>query len=159
MDKDEKFGWLLIVTGAALIVFVLLAAMANGAGTPATEPAMAPGRLVRALIQVESRGDDNAEGDLNLANHAYGCLQIRQPACDDYNRAHVTSYQAKDCLGNRDLSITICQWYLDHYATESRLGHAPTDEDRARIWNGGPNGYKKPSTVGYWIRVQAVLNK
>ena len=49
------------------------------------------------------------------------------------------------------------QAYMKRYATEARLGHAPTDEDMARIHNGGPNGYKNPATVAYWQRVQKYL--
>ena len=46
---------------------------------------------------------------------------------------------------------------MKHYATEARLGHPPTNEDLARIHNGGPDGYKKPATVGYWQKVQSHL--
>jgi len=113
--------------------------------------------LILALIQVESSGSDEAVGDLNLRDKSYGCLQIRQPAVDDYNQTNQTSWKAEDCLRNRELSITICKWYLGYYASESRLGRAPTLEDRARIWNGGPNGWKKSGTHGYWIKVQKAL--
>ncbi len=47
------------------------------------------------------------------------------------------------------------QAYMRRYATVARLGHAPTDEDIARIHNGGPNGYKKRKTMAYWNRVQS----
>lgn len=116
-------------------------------------------RLIAAMIQVESNGNDNAVGDTELSQPAYGCLQIRQPACDDVNRRHKTAYQATYCLGNRALSIEICKKYLAMWATEKRIGRRVTDEDLARIWNGGPNGYKKESTVKYWEKIQAVLNK
>ena len=46
---------------------------------------------------------------------------------------------------------------MNHYATQARLGHAPTDEDLARIHNGGPNGYKKSATLGYWEKVKKYL--
>ena len=49
------------------------------------------------------------------------------------------------------------QAYMKRYATEARLGHAPTDEDLARIHNGGPNGYKNPATLDYWRKVQQHL--
>lgn len=117
-------------------------------------------RLVDALIIHESGkvgGDDSMIGDLDLKNHAYGCLQIRQPACDHLNDRYHTHYCAKDCLNNRALSIEICNRYINMCATEERLGHVPTDEDKARIWNGGPNGWKKSSTVGYWNKVKALL--
>lgn len=113
--------------------------------------------LVKALISVESHGNDSALGDTHLRNKAYGCLQIRKPVCDDVNRRCGTHYRAEDCLGNRELSVKICRIYIDMYATASRLGHAPTDEDKARIWNGGPHGWRKATTQAYWERVREEL--
>jgi len=113
--------------------------------------------LISALIQVESSGHNDAIGDKHLKQKAYGCLQIRQPAVDDYNRWHGTNHKAEDCLGNRSLSVAICKSYIGRYATESRLGRKPSDEDKARIWNGGPNGWKSSGTVGYWKKVKALL--
>ena len=46
---------------------------------------------------------------------------------------------------------------MERYATKIRLGHDPTDEDIARIHNGGPNGYKNPNTVQYWEKVKKYL--
>ena len=37
--------------------------------------------------------------------------------------------------------------YMGRYATPERLGRQPTDEDIARIHNGGPNGYRLDSTL------------
>jgi hypothetical protein len=116
-------------------------------------------KLIDALIAVESKGNVNAVGDKSMTNKAYGCLQIRQPCVDDYNRWFHTSYKAEDMLGNQELSVKVCKAYIDHYATEARLGHVPSDEDMARIWNGGPNGFRKESTKGYWIMVKAKLEK
>lgn len=135
------------------ITMVLLAAVPNAqaAGTSTKD------RLIAALIQVESRGNDRAIGDRGKKEMAYGCLQIRKPCIDDVNRHFGTKYQAKDCLGNRSLSVWVCQKYLELYATRERLGRAPGAEDRARIWNGGPNGWKSPSTNVYWSRVRKQL--
>ena len=46
---------------------------------------------------------------------------------------------------------------MSRYATTARLGHVPTDEDLARIHNGGPNGFKNPATVAYWEKVKKYL--
>lgn len=54
-------------------------------------------------------------------------------------------------------SKEICRIYLGRYATASRIGRAVTDQDRARIWNGGPNGWNKQATVGYWNKVKQHL--
>ena len=46
---------------------------------------------------------------------------------------------------------------MKRYATRARLGRSPTDQDLARIHNGGPNGYKNPATLGYWQKVKKYL--
>ena len=48
--------------------------------------------------------------------------------------------------GSRKLLVfrKVMQAYMNRY------GCQPTDEDVARIHNGGPNGYRKPETVAYW---------
>lgn len=113
--------------------------------------------LHEALIQVESSGNDNAVGDLGLLHKAYGCLQIRQPVCLDVNRVYGTHLNAEDMIGNRELSLTTFEQYMAIYATEKRLGRAPTDQDKARIWNGGPNGYRLAATLVYWAKVKELL--
>lgn len=113
--------------------------------------------LVDALIQVESGGDDNAIGDKHLKDKAYGCLQIRKPCITDVNKLWGTNYKAEDMLGNRELSVKTFHAYMSLYATEKALGRAVTDEDRARIWNGGPSGWKNKSTLGYWEKAKKHL--
>jgi len=114
-------------------------------------------RLIAALIEVESRGNDRAIGDKHMRDKAYGPLQIRQPCVDDVNRRFGTKIQAQELLGNRSLSVWVCVKYLEMYATPKRLGREPTLEDMARIWNGGPVGHKKESTKRYWSKVQKEL--
>jgi hypothetical protein len=124
-----------------------------------------PQELIDALFIVESSGNDNAEGDKydkkgNLkppSEWSYGPLQISQECVDDYNKWYRTAYKAQDCKGNRALSLKICKAYINHYATAKRLGRKPTIEDMARIWNGGPNGWKKESTQKYWRGVKEHL--
>ena len=116
-----------------------------------------PQHLIDALIEVESNGDDNAIGDKHLQNHAHGCLQIRLPVCIDVNNRFHTNIQPEDMLGDRALSIDTFHKYMSIYATAARLGREPTDEDRARIWNGGPNGYKSSATLHYWQKVKAAI--
>jgi hypothetical protein len=115
------------------------------------------GSLIDALIEVESHGDDFAIGDKNLPNPAFGCLQIRLPVCIDVNQRFGTNIKPQDMLGNRQLSIHTFGNYMQIYATQTRIGGPVTDEDRARIWNGGPNGYQRDSTLAYWDKVQQAL--
>lgn len=123
-----------------------------------------PHTILDAIIQVESQGNDNAEGDKNLQNHAYGCLQIRQGVCDDVNRHFGTTYRAEECLGNRIRSIDIWNKYWEVYPRTD-------NEDIARTWNGGPGWkqiyFKTTKTTAeitycnnldiYWSKVKALL--
>jgi hypothetical protein len=96
--------------------------------------------FIAACGKKESDGNDKAIGDKHLKEHAYGFLQIRKPCVDDVNRHFGTKYKAQDMLGNRALSIWVCQRYIELHCTPNRLGREPTYEDVARIWNGGPCG-------------------
>jgi len=110
--------------------------------------------LVEALIWKESRGRDWLQSE---TEEAFGCLQITDICREDINRIYHTNYTRKDCF-NRAKSIEMFWLYVDFYATYDRLGGVnPTDEDRARIWNGGPTGWLKEATEGYWAEVRKRL--
>ena len=55
-------------------------------------------------------------------------------------------------------SENVVRAYVHHYATQTRLGHVPTDEDFARIHHGGPDGWNSSSTLEYWIQVSTAMN-
>lgn len=116
-------------------------------------------QLIEALIEVESHGNDYAIGDKHLKDKAYGCLQIRRSCLEDVNQLLGTKHRPEDMLGKRALSVKMCRTYLSRYATRKALGREPTIEDMARIWNGGPAGWRKKSTLPYWHKVQKVLNR
>lgn len=112
--------------------------------------------FIRTLINKESEGDDYAKGDEDLVGKAYGCLQIRQICLDDtidvlvahgYSKSDLTTQKL---MGNRKLSIEVFKVYMNRYANKKELGRQATYEDMARMWNGGPLGYKKESTRKYW---------
>jgi len=115
--------------------------------------------LVNAIIKVESGGDDHAVGDKNLIQKAYGALQIRQPLVDDVNRLFHTKYKSIDCLGNRKLSLWLFDRYMEIY------GKDKTDEQKSRLWNGGPSGLNIPHNNAkiekmlqeYWQKVKKFI--
>eukprot|EP00117_Sycon_ciliatum_P026663 scpid87601/ scgid21836/ Lysozyme 1; 1,4-beta-N-acetylmuramidase 1; cv-lysozyme 1 len=119
-----------------------------------------PETFFRALRHVESTGDDNAVGDDGASQ---GPLQIKRAY---YNDAVVSdpsltgngmSYDDVKGQGSYAYSKRVVQSYMDHYATSERLGRQPTLEDIARIHNGGPTGYKRDSTLGYWQKVNGQM--
>lgn len=109
--------------------------------------------FIEALIMVESGGCSYAIGD---GGNAVGCLQISKSVVDDVNQVSSVKYSYMDRY-NVAKSKEMCRIYLNRYATRKRLGHDPTYEDMARIWNGGPNGYKKPATIKYWNKVKSIM--
>lgn len=110
--------------------------------------------LIEKLIQVESSGNNSAIGD---GGKAKGCLQIWDCVLKDVNRIYKKKYSRQDCF-DREKSVEICRLYLMHYgkAYEKKTGQRANEEVLARIWNGGPNGWKKESTVKYWVKVKRV---
>jgi len=137
---------------ASLAAAVLLASAAAHA-TPS-------GRLWKAICTVESGGDPEA---YNPKEGAAGIAQIRPVCLRDVNRiARLRGEEERFTGADRhDPAAARRMWalYLDHYgkAYARRTGRAPTPEVYARIWNGGPTGWRKGSTRGYWRRVRAVL--
>lgn len=110
--------------------------------------------LIIALITVESNGNDFEIGD---GGKALGCLQMHAAYVQDAAEHAGKDWVHEDAL-IRDVAVQIFMAYMDRYATAERLGREPTAEDIARIHNGGPNGYKKKSTVKYWVKVKKQLD-
>lgn len=117
-------------------------------------------RLVEALIKQESAGNDYAIGDKGLA---YGCLQIHQQLVDDVNKFANLKFTAKECIGNRELSLAIFRLFFQCYP------QLKTNEERAKAWNGGPNWKLLYGKKGheqytkdldkYWASVEPMLAK
>ena len=109
-------------------------------------------RLVAAIHMVETSGRlGPIRGD---GGAALGPLQIHRACWQDANLPG----RYEDCAGLA-YSKRVFAAYMARYATERRLGRPVTDADRARIWNGGPNGYKKKATVAYWNKVRKELTR
>lgn len=120
--------------------------------------------LERAIMQIESGGDLNAIGDRHLEYMAYGPMQIRQNYCDDVNDRYGTHFEAKNLVGWLSVSMAVFWLYMSIYATRQQLGRDVTDEDRARIHNGGPSAWRPgnrqyEATTGYWEKVKWAMEQ
>jgi type II secretory pathway pseudopilin PulG len=113
------------------------------------EPTKPQTDLYKAVKKVESK---YTNGAFNPKEMAYGPVQIRQVLLDDLTRLGY-NYTPQDCF-DPDKSHEIMYIYTDFYIKE--MGYEDTLENRARIWNGGPNGPNKKSTEDYWIKIQEV---
>lgn len=110
--------------------------------------------LLAALISYESGGDDTAIGK----HGEHGALQIRQCVVTDVNERCGTHYRLAD-MHVRSNAVQCATLYLGIWATKERLGHEPTDADRAMIFHAGPTGFRKPHARAYWREVQFHLKK
>jgi hypothetical protein len=106
--------------------------------------------LITALIIVESSGNDQAIGD---NGRAVGPLQIHRAVVLDVNRITGSNYRHQD-MTNRVAARAVCEAYLKHYVTEKRIGRKPTVADFAKVWNSGPEGFKKTCSDKYAAKVQ-----
>jgi hypothetical protein len=116
--------------------------------------------LWHATVTVESRGNPRAR---NRREGAAGVVQIRRACLQDVNRIARDEglgerFTAADRLDPAK-SRRMWELYLRHYGRQYReaSGFAPTDEVYARIWNGGPVGHLKASTLAYWQRIISAM--
>jgi hypothetical protein len=113
--------------------------------------------LVMALQGAESQnGDASCHGD---QGRSHGVMQIQRAVIHDVNAVYGTQFTLQDShqpLKARQVCVLYLQyWGLRYKAT---TGRTPTPEVLARIWNGGPHGYKRNATRKYWsCRVQPRL--
>jgi hypothetical protein len=152
---------------AVLLAAVILLA---SAAVPAAlviqeeEPAVVAGSLDdglwSAIASVESGGNPLA---FNPADGAAGIVQIRQTCVDDCNRiarrrglpVQFASADRFNPEKSRQMWDLYLAYYGEHY--ERTTGLPPTNEVYARLWNGGPTGWKKDATAPYWARVREAM--
>jgi len=113
--------------------------------------------LIDALIRVESSNGTVVYGDLHLGTPSVGVLQIRRIMVDDVNRILKLQDQKKqfnyDDRYSKDKSIEMFIIYVSFYAQD----YLDSNEYIARIWNGGPDGYRQLATRPYWEKVDETL--
>lgn len=105
--------------------------------------------LVKAIHKVESGG--RVGKILGDSGRALGPLQIHYANWKDatsFDKSIGGTYS--DCQ-DLNYSIKIFNAYMKKYAD------GKDTEDKARIWNGGPQGHKKSVTKNYWKAVKANL--
>jgi len=87
-------------------------------------------------------------------------LQIRDICIQDVNRIYGTSYtmyDAYDRAKSKEIAILYLTYWGKQYKKETKKD--PSYEQFARIWNGGPEGWKKKSTIKYWKKVKKNLKR
>jgi len=132
-----------------IVCLTIMASTLEGLGNEIPSPR----KLLDAICKVESNCDPSKVGD---DGDSIGAYQIQYAYWLDATEFSGIGGEYEDVL-NDEYAQQIILAYWNRYATMKRLGRIPTDEDKARIHNGGPNGYKKTSTVKYWNKIQNEL--
>ena len=114
--------------------------------------------FVAAVIQVESRGNDNA---YCRKEDAVGCLQIRPIMVREVNRIlKLNNIQMRYTLNDRwsrVRSLEMFEIMAEEVPCCDGLTRLEFYEIVARKWNGGYRGHKKRSTKKYWKKVKEKL--
>ena len=134
----------------AIIVFLTIVATLECSETGKVSHRV---KLLAAMCEVESNGDCSKVGLVG----ELGCYQIRECFWQDALEHDSSIGGEYEDVIDREYSEKVIYAYWDRYATEKRLGRPVTDEDRARMHNGGPKGHKKTSTIKYWNKIQNEL--
>ena len=122
-------------------------------------------RFWTAVQKVESGAEKDPLNAVGDQGRSIGPYQIMRAYYNDAVQKNPSltsggrSYENVKGPGSLSYGKEVGNAYMERYATVSRLGRTPTNEDFARIHNGGPNGYKEASTIKYWRKVQHYLNK
>lgn len=112
--------------------------------------------LVWAIMMTESGGREGIQaGD---GGKAVGLYQLHQIAVDDVNKAYGNHYTPED-RKDPEKAKEIVERYLilNGSRFKRKYGKGPTIEEMARMYNGGPRGHLKESTLEYWKKVKAHL--
>ncbi|XP_077982542.1 lysozyme-like [Glandiceps talaboti] len=96
--------------------------------------------------------------NMDVGSYSCGPYQIKQPYWQDARlKGGDLMGSWLKCTADWQCSANAVQGYEARYATKARIGRDPTCEDFSRIHNGGPNGFKNPATLPYWLKVKACL--
>ena len=111
--------------------------------------------ILAAIATVESNTNDRAVGD---GGKAFGRYQIWAIYVKDVNRIAGTCFSHKDAH-NPEKAACMTKIYLTHYAKvyERKTGKKASAEVLCRIHNGGPDGWRKPATAGYWKKCRRAM--
>lgn len=98
--------------------------------------------LILAVIARESRGNSRA---VNPSEQAYGLMQVRGPAFQDYANAHrTTTFRHADLIVNDDAAVIVGGWYL-----RTKIREMGGDiREGLRAYNAGAGRAKKNPDIG-----------
>jgi len=109
---------------------------------------------MKCICEVEGCEKNIGKCNYDVNSDSCGPYQIKNPYWIDCGKP---GNDWRTCTKQLACSETCVQKNLNHYGPI--CNKKPTCETYARVHNGGPNGCKYSSTVGYWEKVAACCRK
>ena len=113
--------------------------------------------FINAIGHIETLNTDSLIGD---SGRAYGRYQIHDICVTASGLKNLLNYQHKDMFDSIKAERVFwavmginCHTYAQKYGKYPNLG------ELARMWNGGPNGHKKQSTLNFLKKFELCLRK
>ncbi len=112
------------------------------------------GRVAYSCLMLwECKGNPYKVGDTNLSDHAYGSLQIRQPALTDLIRRRGFNKNLSDFVGDsEDALVNSVEAFHEYTAIYLKKGETRNLNAWLNTWNGGPKGTTKKSKYTEKVR-------
>jgi len=107
---------------------------------------------LQCICQVEGCGAEVGRCKNDSGSDSCGPYQIKNPYWNDCNEP---GGDWRTCTKQKACSETCVRDYMSRYGTRCSGKANPTCQDYARIHNGGPQGCRRRSTIGYWNKVNA----
>lgn len=133
---------------AALILTGILAALAAAVPPPSDYNT---DRILHAIRVVETGGESDPANAVGDKGKSIGPFQIQRGYWQDAIDHDPSIGGVYEDVKNEEYARRIVIAYLSRYCKSW------SDENCARIHNGGPSGHKRKSTVKYWRKVENVL--
>ncbi len=137
------------ITIITLIVIGLLATLAAAVPPPSDYNT---DRILHAIRVVETGGESDPTNAVGDKGKSIGPFQIQRGYWQDAIEHDPSIGGVYEDVKNEEYARRIVIAYLSRYCKSW------SDENCARIHNGGPAGWKRKSTLGYWSKVQRHLH-
>ena len=101
--------------------------------------------FIRKIGQIESGNTDNAK-----SKHGYGRYQIYNICVKGSGMTDLLGYSHDDMFNaEKSKHVFWATMGIFCHTYAQKHGHYPNYEELARMWCGGPEGYKKNATLNY----------
>jgi hypothetical protein len=113
--------------------------------------------FINAIGEIETLNTDSLIGD---SGRAFGRYQMHAVCVKGSGLEDLLNYQHKDMFDSTKSDHVFWAAMGVHcYSYAQKYGKYPNLGELARMWNGGPNGHKKQSTLNYLKKFEQCLRK